>query len=121
MAEYMNKDSFIEKYRRLYCDDCKRRKGMKRGKTCFVYEIGDAPCRSCGIDDVIDDMEDYPAIEIPDGHGDLIDKHRLIDGILYELGAADAIGDKEEYVHWERVLTYVRKSNAIIPAEEGET
>lgn len=50
-----------------------------------------------------------------------ISKHKLIDGILYELGASEAIGDAEEYAHWERVLYYVRKFPAadVEPVRSG--
>jgi hypothetical protein len=37
---------------------------MKNGKMRFVYEIGDAPCRACDIDDVLDDVEDFPAADV---------------------------------------------------------
>ena len=66
MAEYIDREAFIADKRKQYCTDCDRRKGMKNGKLRFVYDIGDAPCRACGIDDMIDDIEDYPAVVIPE-------------------------------------------------------
>lgn len=64
MAEYIDKQEFIEEQRHLYCENCEKRKGIKRGKMRFVYEIGDAPCRSCGYGDVLDDLEDLPAADV---------------------------------------------------------
>ena len=64
MAEYIDKQEFLEEQRHLYCENCEKRKGMKRGKMQFVYEIGDAPCRSCGYGDVLDDLEDFTAADV---------------------------------------------------------
>lgn len=64
MAEYIDKQAFLEEQRHLYCENCEKRKGIKRGKMRFVYEIGDAPCRSCGYGDVLDDLEDLPAADV---------------------------------------------------------
>ena len=61
MAEYINRDSFLEQQRALYCKDCNRRKNSK-GKT--VYEIGEAPCRACDIGTMLDAVEDYPAADV---------------------------------------------------------
>lgn len=60
MAEYIERDLFLDSKRHLYCENCARRKNEK-GK--IVYEIGDAPCRSCGVGDVLDDVEDFPAAD----------------------------------------------------------
>lgn len=64
MAEYIDREAFIKEKRKQYCDDCDRRKGMKNGKYKTLYDIGEAPCRSCGIGDVLDDVEDYPAADV---------------------------------------------------------
>lgn len=58
MAEYINRDSFLEQQRAWYCKDCNRRKNTK-GKT--VYEIGETPCRACHINDLLDEVENCPA------------------------------------------------------------
>ncbi len=55
-------DAFVERYRKLYCEDCDRRKGMKNGKMKFVYPIGGAPCRACEVDDMLDAVDDAPTI-----------------------------------------------------------
>ena len=61
MAEYIDRDAFLEQQRAWYCKDCGRRKNTK-GK--FVYEIGEAPCRACDIGTMLDAVEDYPAADM---------------------------------------------------------
>ena len=85
---YIEREAFVESQRHLYCDNCARRKGMKRGKECFVYEIGDAPCRACGYGDVIDDAEDFPAADVrpvPEGGiGEMSDGYHTFNGLYYQ-------------------------------------
>ena len=50
----INADATVKYLREYRCKDCDKRKGMKNGKIQFCYEIGDAPCRACDIDDTID-------------------------------------------------------------------
>lgn len=64
MAEYIEREAFLEQKREQYCKDCARRKGMRNGKYKTLYEIGEAPCRACEIDDVLDDVEDFPAADV---------------------------------------------------------
>lgn len=64
MAEYIEREAFVEQKRKQYCEDCNRRKGMKNGKYKTLYEIGEAPCRACGIDDMLNDVEDFPAADV---------------------------------------------------------
>lgn len=74
MAEYIDREAFLAAKREQYCKDCERRKGMKNGKVKMLYEIGDAPCRACGINDVLDDVEDFPAADVaPVRHGRWVD------------------------------------------------
>lgn len=62
MSELIDRQAFIENERKLYCEDCDRRKGTKNGKPNVIcYEIGEAPCRACWLDDALDDLEDFPA------------------------------------------------------------
>lgn len=61
MAEYIDRSAFLEQKRAWYCKNCIRRTNSK-GK--IVYEIGEAPCRACGIGDVLDDLEDVPAADV---------------------------------------------------------
>ena len=61
MAEYIDREAFVESQHNIYCVNCNRRKDSK-GK--FVYFVGDAPCRSCGIMDVLDAVENLPAADV---------------------------------------------------------
>lgn len=64
MDDYISRKAFIEQKRKLYCEDCGSRKGMRNGKYKTLYEIGEAPCRACGINDVLNDVEDFPAADV---------------------------------------------------------
>lgn len=64
MSDYIDREAFVEEQRRVYCAGCDRRKGMKNGKVRIVYDIGDAPCRACGIGDLIESIEDAPAADV---------------------------------------------------------
>ena len=64
MPNYIDRDAFEADCRERYCNDCDRRKGMKNGKLKVVYEIGDAPCRSCGIEDILDDLLNAPVADV---------------------------------------------------------
>ena len=59
--EYINRNTFLAKTRALYCKNCIRRTDSK-GKT--VYEIGEAPCRACYVDDILDDVENSPVADV---------------------------------------------------------
>ena len=61
MSDLIDRQAFLKQERKFYCEDCDRRKGMKNGKLTFCYEIGEAPCRACWCDDVLTDLEDFPA------------------------------------------------------------
>ena len=56
-------DALIDEVMERYCEDCNKRKGLKNGKWRIVYSVGDAPCRACGIDDMMDEMEGAPTID----------------------------------------------------------
>ena len=61
MAEYINRGDFLAKMRKIFCEDCSHRKGMKDGKpTMIIYEIGEAPCRACLVEDVLTYLEEFP-------------------------------------------------------------
>lgn len=69
-TEYISKDAFIAQQRKQYCENCERRKGTKNGKRIFVYAIGEAPCRACDIEDMIDSVWDFPPADAaPVVHG----------------------------------------------------
>ena len=40
---------------------------MKNGKMRFCYDIGDAPCRACDVDDMVEDVDNFPAADVEDG------------------------------------------------------
>ena len=78
MAEYIEKEAFIDRYRKLLCEDCDRRKGMKNGKMRFCYEIGEAPCRACSVDDMLSYVDDFPSADVqPVRHGRWTDKRTI--------------------------------------------
>ena len=62
--KYISVKAFTASVQERYCKNCDRRKGMKNGKLKMVYAIGDAPCRSCGIDDMLDDIDAYPPADV---------------------------------------------------------
>lgn len=64
MAEYIEREAFLADKKWLYCTDCDKRKGKKRGKMVTLYEIGEAPCKSCGIHDMLEEVEVYPAADV---------------------------------------------------------
>ena len=64
MTDYIEREAFLLQCRRRYCEDCERRKGIKNGKKKTVYAIGDAPCRACWVDDIMGDIEDFPAADV---------------------------------------------------------
>ena len=61
-GKLIDADDFVNHYRKSYCANCGRRKGMKNGKEKYVYDIGDAPCRACDIDDMIDCVENHTTV-----------------------------------------------------------
>ena len=68
MSELVDKDAFLKQERKWYCENCDRRKGVKNGRKCFVYEIGEVPCRACDVDDVLDDLECFETIDASPWH-----------------------------------------------------
>lgn len=72
MGRYIDADKFVSYYRNLYCKKCKRRKNSN-GK--FVYKIGAVVCSACEINDVLNDVEDYPSADVKElKHGKWIKK-----------------------------------------------
>lgn len=56
-------DALYDDVMERYCKDCEKRKGMKRGKWRVIYEIGEAPCRACDVDDMKTELEEAPTID----------------------------------------------------------
>jgi hypothetical protein len=61
---YIEREAFLADKKWLYCTDCEKRKGKKRGEKVTLYEIGEAPCKSCGIHDMLEEVEEYPAADV---------------------------------------------------------
>lgn len=64
VTDYISREAFLADKKWLYCTDCDKRKGKKRGKMVTLYEIGEAPCKSCGTHDMLEDVEAYPAADV---------------------------------------------------------
>ena len=64
MSRYTDIDLFLQNIEEIYCKNCERRKGMKNGKQKFVYEIGEAPCRCCAVDEMKYEVENAPTADV---------------------------------------------------------
>lgn len=56
-------DALLDEAMDRYCKECEKRKGIKNGKWRIIYEIGEAPCRACEVDDMKAELEDAPTID----------------------------------------------------------
>ncbi len=61
MSRYIDADALIVDLIERYCKECNKRKGYS-GK--FIYEIGEAPCRACELDDEKVELEDAPTADV---------------------------------------------------------
>lgn len=62
-GDLIDRDVLIRDTEKRCCADCDKRKGRKKnGKYGFIYEIGEAPCRACGVDDMVGELEDAKVI-----------------------------------------------------------
>ena len=59
-------DALIDDLMERYCKECNKRKGIKNGKYRIIYEIGEAPCRACEVDDVKAELEEAPTADVPE-------------------------------------------------------
>lgn len=62
MQRLIDADALIAETMKNRCADCDRRKGIKQGKTTFVYDFGEAPCRACDVGDMIDTLDEATTI-----------------------------------------------------------
>ena len=62
MSRLIDADALIDDMEKRYCKDCERRKGVKGGKVRMLYEIGEAPCRACGMMDAMDEIYNAPTV-----------------------------------------------------------
>lgn len=70
MARLIDADALCDDVMERYCKDCEKRKGIKRGKWRVIYEIGEAPCRACDVDDLKMELDEAPTIDAePIRHG----------------------------------------------------
>lgn len=64
MPRYIDADALIDDLMERYCKECNKRKGIKNGKYRIIYEIGEAPCRACEVDDVKAELEEAPTADV---------------------------------------------------------
>lgn len=57
-------DALIDDMMERYCKECNNRRGIKNGKYRIIYEIGEAPCRACEVDDVKAELEEAPTVDV---------------------------------------------------------
>ena len=62
MSRLIDADALIKEITEVRCVNCDRRKGMKKGKMTFVYEIGEVPCRACDVMDMIDVLDEATTV-----------------------------------------------------------
>lgn len=109
MAKYIDSDAFFNLITERYCTDCEKRKGTKNGLYQFVYEIGEAPCRACVVDGIIDDLEDIPAINI----GRVISETATVDGYPIKDIIAFASVCRAAGISNEEVKEFIHDATAI--------
>ena len=56
-------DALIDVLTQRCCKNCDKRMGTKNGKRRMIYEIGEAPCRACYVDDVKMELDEAPTID----------------------------------------------------------
>lgn len=64
MSRYTDTDALIADITERYCKDCNKRRGMKNGKLRTIYEIGEAPCRACDVDDMKSELDNAPTTDV---------------------------------------------------------
>ena len=63
MSRLTDVDALLDDVFERYCKDCERRKGIKNGKYRIIYEVGEAPCRACDVDDMKCELDDAPTVD----------------------------------------------------------
>ena len=111
MARYINADAFLGRVESMYCLGCEKRMGIKNGKKKFIYGIGDAPCRSCDVDDMKYEIDNAPTadeVEIKkEGEWEMFD---LISSAYY---------GKRMYFEQDAGTVYSRYSHKCISVDEA--
>lgn len=76
-------DALIDVLTQRCCKNCDKRMGTKNGKRRMIYEIGEAPCRACDVDDMKTELEEAPTIDaepVKHGHWILTNKPNIYGG-----------------------------------------
>lgn len=72
---HIDADALLNTLFEVHCKECDKRKGKKNGKYKTIYEVGEAPCKSCGVNDMREYIEDAPTADVREVvHGEWIDK-----------------------------------------------
>ena len=67
-------DALVDVLTQRCCKNCIKRMEIKNGKQKMVYEIGDAPCLACEVDDIKVELDEAPTIDAePIRHGHWIE------------------------------------------------
>ena len=64
MSRFADVDVILGTVFEVHCKECERRKGIKNGKLKVIYEVGEAPCKSCGVNDMREYLEDAPTADV---------------------------------------------------------
>ena len=64
MSRYIDADVLLDTVFEVHCKECDKRKGKKNGKYKTIYEVGEAPCKSCGVNDMREYIEDAPSANV---------------------------------------------------------
>lgn len=122
MSRYIDADKLLDDIIKRYCENCERRKGMKRGKLRIIYEIGDAPCRACEIDDMKTKLEDAPTAEVAEvKHGRWEDSWRLsFDGTKYWYRECSVCGHERNDDNIDKDTPYCPNCGSRMVDEVGE-
>lgn len=84
MSRYTDADALLDTVFEVHCKECDNRKGEKNGKYKTIYELGEAPCKSCGVNDMREYLEDAPTADVmPVVHGEWEDKEVFETAVEY--------------------------------------
>ena len=85
MPRLIDADALIDDVTERYCKDCNRRKGIKNGAIKTIYEIGEAPCRACSLDDMNGTLESAPTVDaVRHGHWEYASAYKGADFGFYK-------------------------------------
>lgn len=63
LIRIIDANALIDELEQRCCANCVKRMGMKNGKREMIYEIGDAPCLACEVNDMKVELDEAPTIE----------------------------------------------------------